>query len=356
MEGIYTTPPLPDDLDLKTASDATLLQYGLRLPRPKAGDPPAIVAAWNRVCEHGLQMIAPQLKPLANTLTTLKRGPRPRGGSGGAPVAGTNWCGGVLEGPGNWRGVTGTFSLPYLSVPSQGLGSNQTQSFSAWVALDGWGSFNLFQACLGFFLDTTTSPPSTLFATPVVEWWVPNQDDPSQPPSTFAWGYTVNNAPAMQSGDLVQIYCGYFTALDGQKWGSFYFLFLNDLVLEPVPKPVSRKGPPRIAQVPIMINMITPAPAGALCPGDNVEWIMELESGVVDQAGVIVPVFSASADSITPVTFTQAIAYGQTEGVTGDPVNGFPLDWSATDTGQLSNDALVTLSSETVSILYTGPA
>src|SRR5271157_3065747 len=83
MEGVYTTPPLPDDLDLKTASDATLLQYGLRLPRPKAGDPPAIVAAWNSVCERGLQMIAPQLKPLANTLNTLKRGPRPRGGSGG---------------------------------------------------------------------------------------------------------------------------------------------------------------------------------------------------------------------------------------------------------------------------------
>jgi hypothetical protein len=55
MADVYTTPPLPDDLDLKTASDATLWQHGLLLRRPRPGDHPATVAAWDRVCERGLR-------------------------------------------------------------------------------------------------------------------------------------------------------------------------------------------------------------------------------------------------------------------------------------------------------------
>src|SRR5580700_10272192 len=59
VEGVYTTQPLPGDLDLKTASDPTLLQHGLFLRRPRAGDDPAIQAAWNQVSERGLRIAAP---------------------------------------------------------------------------------------------------------------------------------------------------------------------------------------------------------------------------------------------------------------------------------------------------------
>jgi len=41
------------------------------------------------------------------------------------------------------------------------------------------------------------------------------------------------------------------------------------------------------------------------------------------------PVFSARKHSVTPVTFTQALRYGQSEGVTGDPTNGFTVLWAS---------------------------
>lgn len=46
-------------------------------------------------------------------------------------------------------------------------------------------------------------------------------------------------------------------------------------------------------------------------------------------SGTIMPVFSARKDSVTPVTFTQALGYGQSEGVTGDPASGFTVLWAS---------------------------
>src|ERR1035438_8811896 len=111
MEGVYTSPSLPDDLDLKTASDATLWQHGLLLQRPKPGAHPTSVAAWNKVCERGLRTIVPELAPLPEA-RRRKRRPRPRTGGGGGQAILSNWCGGVLDAPAssNWRSVYGTLS------------------------------------------------------------------------------------------------------------------------------------------------------------------------------------------------------------------------------------------------------
>ncbi|KAH0145497.1 putative aspergillopepsin, partial [Aureobasidium melanogenum] len=47
-----------------------------------------------------------------------------------------NWAGGVLEGSG-WKTVTGTFTIPRVTVPSGGS-SRTLYSASAWVGIDGY--------------------------------------------------------------------------------------------------------------------------------------------------------------------------------------------------------------------------
>jgi hypothetical protein len=205
---------------------------------------------------------------------------------------------------------------------------------------------------MNFNLNTANNPPSAFFNTPTWQWWVPVPNDPSA--SQYFGGGTVTNAPAMNSGDLVQIYCGFVQALNGSNWGAVYFLFLNDLETVVVPEPVSFKGRHRTAQIPILMNFFFPGPPTVPGQGGCVEWIMENETATNNLPGGIMPVFSASPGSITPVTFTQAQAYGQADGVTGDPVNGFTVLW-ANSSGQVSNVASVALASETVSITYTGP-
>ncbi|MHB8732258.1 MAG: G1 family glutamic endopeptidase [bacterium] len=263
-------------------------------------------------------------------------------------------CGCVLEGSGNWRSVTGTLRLPYLSAPSQGLQGKQSTSLSAWVGLDGWGTSlgRLFQAIMNFDLDTTATPPSTFFNFPTWQWWIPVPNNPSA--SQMVSGGTITNAPAMNPGDLVRIYCGYVTALNGSNWGAVYFLFYNDP--EPVValEPVWSRNPHRTAEIPILMNFLFPGPPGVAGQGGSIEWIMENESVTNGPPGTIMPVFSASRDSVTPVTFTQAIGYGQPEGVTGDPGNGFTVLWQNSD-GTVSSVASVALATEAVSITYTGP-
>ncbi len=351
VEGVYTTQPLPDDLDLKTVSEATLLQHGVFLPRPGASGQAGSEAAWKAVSERGLRITAPNLEPLPDSLRGVRRPHGP--GPGGSQATSPNWCGCVLEGSGNWRSVTGTVSLPYLSVPSQ-VQANQLASLSAWVGLDGWGSTGmaLFQAVVGFWVDTSTNPPTTAFSDPYWQWWIP---DPNDLWSSLPFGSgSITNAPAMKSGDSVQIYCGYVRALDGSNWGSVSFLFYNDLEQVVVPEPVSLKGPPRVAEIPILMNLFFPGPANVQGQGGCIEWIIENEGVTNNQPGTIVPVFSASASQMIPVTFSQALGYSQLEGVTGDPANGSTILWE-TSSGQVSDVATVTLAPETVSFTYTGP-
>jgi hypothetical protein len=351
VEGIYTTQPLPDDLDLKTVSEATLLQHGLLLPRPQAGNQPGLEAAWKAISERGLRITAPHLEPLSDSSRRVRKPPGP--GPGGSQATSPNWCGCVLQGSGNWRSVTGTVSLPYLSVPAQ-VQANQLASLSAWVGLDGMGATarELFQAVVAFWVDTSTNPPTTAFSYPFWQWWIPDPNDPAA--SVAFGGSSITNAPAMKPGDSVQIYCGYVRALDGSNWGSVYFLFYNDLEQVIVPEPVSWKGPHRTAEIPILMNLFFPGPANVQGQGGCIEWIIENEGVTNNQPGTIVPAFSASASQMIPVTFSEALGYGQLEGVTGDPVNGSTVLWE-TSSGQVSDVATVTLAPETVSFTYTGP-
>jgi len=367
MEGVYTLPPLPDSLNLKTASDATLLQHGLSLRRPRPGDHPVAVAAWNRVCERGLRVITPQLGPLPRATRRVRKRPIPRtGGSGGGgpiTVEGQGGCALFSDASsGSWNSVTGFLTLPYLWAPSSGSLQDDTLYYSFWVGLDGEGIVfpnspqtlaslgTLLQAIIYLEFDVTTN--SAVFSPPPAwQWYVPTAFDAAGMPTedTDEYGGYVLNPPPMKSGDLVEIGCGYLPAHDGTIWGTVYLVFFNDTVVEVQPEPVSRKGPPRLVNTPVFMGFFFPGPP-AMIPGagGSVEWIMENQVYTEGEPTTIMPVFSGSQSSITPVTFTYATGYSTDGGVTGDAADGNAFN--------CTNPAVsVTLAPQTVSLLYTGP-
>jgi hypothetical protein len=183
-------------------------------------------------------------------------------------------------------------------------------------------------------------------------------------------GVTLNNAPAMSSGDQIGMYCAYVPTSDGKIWGAVSYIFCP------------------AGDVPSSINLMIEPTQAASAPGTTIEWITENLSATNGPPGEVIPVFSGSKDSITPVTFGGAMGYDQSagirlttpstvppsdadtmfdlftqfvvllfvpDGLPGDPANGFTILWENSD-GQPTNAASVTLGVNTVSFLYTGPS
>ncbi len=346
LDDVYTTAPLPGNLDLKTATSSTLWQHGLPFHRPKAGDKTEFAKLWNKISERGLQIVTPHVERRPKAVRRGKVRPKLEKAS----VAGFNWCGGVLERPrilfepGAWTSVYGAITLPYLSVPA-GVQGMQTAGLSAWVGLDGWGgngqNNELLQAILWVNLQQTpTGGFTTFFNTPTWQWWVPDPTDPYA--SLYGTGGVLSNPPAMNPGDLVFVCTSYIQAMDGSMWGGVFYLFLSDLELGGFP----------LLPFPLF-NFLFPAPSGAQCYGATIEWILENESVTNNQPNTTVPVFSAAPGSITPISFSRAGGFNQAPGVSGDPNDGFPVLWSSLS-GVIDTVASVTLSPGTVSISYTG--
>jgi Peptidase A4 family len=258
----------------------------------------------------------------------------------------------VLEAtyPGSWSSVWGNLSLPYLwAVPS----SPQAQyaSLSGWVGLDGWGRDTLFQACILSYLDTTTNPPSAAFQTPYWQWWIPNPSASGSTEEFVPGSGSLANPPPMESGNVVQLSCGYTKALDGALWGYVGFVFFDDLVENPYQPPC------------VMANMYFQGPTqgGVVGQGDTIEWILENEAVTMGPPGAIVPVFSGSPptqgapwDQVTPVTFHQAGGSGI--GGSGDADDGVEVVWQdGNDSVALSPEQGLTdyVIGGTVSITYT---
>jgi hypothetical protein len=206
---------------------------------------------------------------------------------------------------------------------------------------------------------------SAFVTLPFVQWWIPDPNNPGD--TVMIGGATVSNAPTMNSGDQIGMYCAYVPVRDGSIWGAVSYVFPG-------------------GDVPTSINLMIQPKQPAPTPGATIEWILENESATDGTPpNAVIPVFSGSPDSITPVTFVGAMGYGQSEGVTtpstffpvnnnmfnlflefilllflpdglpGDPVNGFTVLWGNVN-GQPFDAASVTLDANTVSFLYTGPS
>jgi len=340
LDNVYTTEALPEDFDLKNASDSDLVRRGLLLRRPKPEDSAAFKEIWNKICERGVRIATPQLRARPKIV-------RPAWRRRLMEQAGFNWCGGVEGHPralfdGGWNSVYGALTLPYLSLPSGIAEASQTAGLSGWVGLGGWnwdGNNQLLQTILSFQLNQTPSGITTFFNLPGFQWWVPVPGNAAE--QQQAAGGDVINPPPMNSGDLVFMFAGYVQAQDGSTWGSVFWLFVSDFEpgVTPLPFPI--------------FNFLVPGPGGGPV-SPTVEWIMENEAVTNNQPNTTVPVFSASAEAITPVTFIGTGGSDVASVYTPSPANGFAAMWSTLN-GTISDVASVALSTNAVSITYTGP-
>ncbi len=337
VDGVYTMPPLPDDLDLSTASDETRSRHGVLIPRP-----PFAVKSY--------RVVAPQLGPLRKPKL---RKPLHEPVSDGAirvplslappTLTSANWCGCMLapaKGAPNWASVSGVFSLPYLSASPQDPTGNATASLSAWVGLDGWapsGSFSLFQTVLNFELATEANPPNSYFNYPGWQWWIPAPGDAHA--ATLFQGAIILNAPPQNPGDVVQLYCAYLWGDMETLCGAVQFAFYP------------------AGESPVLMSSLFYGPQGLSNIGTTIEWILENEAVTDNQPGMtLLPIFSAAANAIKPITFTKCSGSAQKNGppgnYTGDPLDGVKILFDKTELPAGSKIPTVALAHETVSITH----
>jgi hypothetical protein len=149
IPGAYTSPPVPEEVDLATASTATLLSHGIPFRRPVEGDRPALHDAWNLAygpTAKQMKTIVPVLQPRMGLTHNLRH---PVEGSE-TNFTGAQWAGSVIKG--SWKSATGSWTVPTVSKPPEAQGNEGGWNSSSWVGMDGFigtgykGSTDVLQA------------------------------------------------------------------------------------------------------------------------------------------------------------------------------------------------------------------
>ncbi len=146
VAGAFVSPAPPDDFDPNTASPAALVKHGVLWRRPRAGDDPAAITAWNRAFSHDWsprKRIIPRLEPQPGKTHRLRQAHRTDSGA----VNSNNWGGGVL--PGRWTTAMGAWVIPTVSKPTEAQGQEGGWNSASWVGIDGdslVGSTDVLQA------------------------------------------------------------------------------------------------------------------------------------------------------------------------------------------------------------------
>jgi len=143
LAGAFSTPAPPRGFDPNTASVAALAKQGIYLRRPTAQDPPALRAAWDKIFSRNWRpedRIAPHLVTrigVTHNRRTVRRTD--------AVFASNNWGGGTIQG--NWVSAFGTWTVPTVSKPPEGQGTEGGWNSSSWIGIDGaYGSNDVLQA------------------------------------------------------------------------------------------------------------------------------------------------------------------------------------------------------------------
>jgi len=143
LPGAFTSPALPESLDVRTASSASLVKHGILLQRPGKGDPPGVLKAWERVFSRkwlAQNRIVPQLAPQFGRTHRLRRATKTDAG-----FTSNNWAGGTIQG--QWITCVGTWAIPTVSEPREPQGQEGGWNSSSWVGIDGaYGSNDVLQA------------------------------------------------------------------------------------------------------------------------------------------------------------------------------------------------------------------
>jgi len=309
LEGAFASSPPPDDLDLSTASAATLVRHGFLWRRPQPGDAPGVATAWKQLLArkwHSKDRIVPHLEPQRGRTHLSKNLKKQSAGS----YTNTAWSGGFLQ-AGPWSSVIGYWHIPTVSEPSEPQGTEPGGGWksSSWLGLDGaFISNDVLQAGIEQFVNIAGQASYVAW----YEWYAPVQ--PTSPP--YIYQTNITNFPVSPGQ---QVYCS-VQYINNKTAG--YIYFANEATGQ-------------------HFSITLAPPPGANFNGDTAEWIMEAPDG--GEPFTSIPKFA-------PVQFTSAISCGPNS-TTGNPQNGNTVNLTTASEKLLTN---VVLGSDTVTINFIG--
>ncbi len=303
LPGVFRPPSLPAGFDLRTASDAAMLQQGIMFRKPVASDPPAAHALWDTIASRKWVQVVPEFEPQPGKTHFLRRPPQKQTDGSFTDNA---WSGAVLNG--TWAGVIGAWTIPTVSTPPEPQGQEGGWHSSSWVGIDGGnsGSNDVIQAGIEQHVDANGTATYVAW----YEWYAPIV--PNSP--SYVNQVNITNLP-VKPGQ--QMSC-FITLGNGVGHIQFGNVTTNQYV--------------QLALAP---------PPGASANGDTAEWIMEA------------PDFGEPTSSLprfTPVVFTGALACSSGLTTIGNPDKGDV--WNIVGFGKTLTS--VTLGDNEVTIDFTG--
>jgi hypothetical protein len=276
LTGAFTSPAPPDDLDPHQASAATLVKHGILWKRPRRGDDPRLVRAWQEVFSRkwsAKNRIVPISEPQTgktHVLRALKK-------TADTGYTSDNWSGGVIQG--QWSTALGFWTIPTVSKP-ESQGTDGEWNSSSWIGIDGFGSNDVLQA--GIQQRVTAGGQAEYVVW--YEWYAPPQ---ANSPG-YVWQTNIANFPV---GPGQQVFCS-VQYMKNKTAG--YLYFANEATGQ-------------------HFSIILAPPPGANFNGDSMEWIIEAPDGGEP---------SAPLPDFTPIRFTTALGCNANGSVVGNPEAG----------------------------------
>ncbi|MGO8709765.1 MAG: G1 family glutamic endopeptidase [Terracidiphilus sp.] len=283
VNGVYAFPPPPDDLDLQSAEDPVLANYGIFLPRPVRSENPALVAIWNKITGRKWRTIIPQIGTLTGRAQSMiyHRGPP-------APPSQPGFAScNLFSAPGQpWDTVFATWNCPTLSAPPQGLPKGNVPQLALWVALDAGetsNGTNVNSEMLQAGFTPGLNYPSTGDFSVSAPWWMWFPPGPNVNQSGIPVSGELLTFPPIKAGDEVMVQVSYLWLLfDPLSFSLDFKLGLyGSMSIRNMTQSIST-------------SLLFEAPSGATGAGASIEWVMENVNWSNPDLGVapVVPKFS----------------------------------------------------------------
>jgi hypothetical protein len=280
LKGVYVGAAPPDGFDANKASSAELVKNGILWRRPKASDPPAVRAAWDKVFSRKWlpeDRIVPVLEPQVGRTHVLRK-PGKKVNTGNYLFYG--WSGAATASGGPYVQIMANWRVPAVTKAPEPASSEGSHDFehgiaydsASWIGIDGYqpdptmGSTDILQAGVEQYVDVSGQAHYVAW----YEWFVPYA---TAPPYVFQTN--ISNL-LISPGDEIDVSVSY----TGSSVGTIY-----------ISNATTKKYIPGITLAP---------PPGATFIGDTVEWIMEDPDGGEESGNALA--------KFTPVEFTSAIA------------------------------------------------
>ncbi|MCU7756879.1 G1 family endopeptidase (plasmid) [Bacillus cereus] len=168
IQGVFTSPGFPEELDPNTASSTTMIKHGLLWSRPSEVNHPGIEVFWKKVFSRKWQekdRVYPHLVPQPGKTHILRENEKKTDSSFNS----NNWSGASIKG--NWMSCVGSWSIPTVSQPPEKQGVEGGWNSSSWLGIDGaYGSNDVLQAGIEQRVDSSGNPLYNAW----FEWFVPN--------------------------------------------------------------------------------------------------------------------------------------------------------------------------------------